>query len=169
MHTYPDNLTFINAKYIASLMHINIGISRALLNSRPGMQFKTQSFANEIIYHLYPTHSVSHRICFFLCICRSRSRLRSMDWRMRRERCLQSFITLGSQGSSLRSSRNRSRRLWVQPRHSRRLGIWRDMSSSRTWTKYWRRLKSRRSRRRSERMGHWMPYTRSWHSKTSEI
>ena len=36
MHTYSDNLTFINAKYIASLMHINIGISRALLNSRDG-------------------------------------------------------------------------------------------------------------------------------------
>ena len=34
MHTYSDNLTFINAKYIASLMHINIGVSRALLNSR---------------------------------------------------------------------------------------------------------------------------------------
>ena len=41
MHTYADNLTFINAKYIASLMHINIGVSRALLNSRDGAQMKS--------------------------------------------------------------------------------------------------------------------------------
>ena len=63
MHTYPDHVTFINAKYVASLMHINIAVSRALLNKRDvqssHQQMKTSSFPNEILYHLYPTHSVS--------------------------------------------------------------------------------------------------------------
>ena len=61
MHTYPDNITFINAKYVASLFHINIGVSRALINQRDsknGHNMKTSTFANEILYHLYPTHSV---------------------------------------------------------------------------------------------------------------
>ena len=34
MHTFPDNVTFINVKYVASLFHINIGVSRALINQR---------------------------------------------------------------------------------------------------------------------------------------
>lgn len=37
-------------------MHINIAVSRALLNKVASM--KTQSLGNEVLYHMYPTHSV---------------------------------------------------------------------------------------------------------------
>jgi tRNA threonylcarbamoyladenosine modification (KEOPS) complex Cgi121 subunit len=57
MRTYPDNLTFINARYISSLFHIHLAVSRALLNMRT-QTLKTNSFANEVVYHMYPTHSI---------------------------------------------------------------------------------------------------------------
>ena len=39
-------------------MHINIAVSRAIINSK-AMSMKTSSVCNEILYHMYPTHSVS--------------------------------------------------------------------------------------------------------------
>ena len=38
-------------------MHLNIAVSRALLNKRDG-KLRTQSFGNEIIYHITPQHSI---------------------------------------------------------------------------------------------------------------
>ena len=64
----PDTLTLINTRYViicllkmkqvVSLMHINIAVSRAIINSK-AMSMKTSSVCNEILYHMYPTHSVS--------------------------------------------------------------------------------------------------------------
>lgn len=61
MHTHESNLTFINAKHVASLGHIHIAVARSILNARneDGKSLmKTNSFPNEILYHMYPTHSI---------------------------------------------------------------------------------------------------------------
>lgn len=57
MRTYPENITFINARYVACLFHVHIAVARAILNTRTA-QLKTNTFANEVIYHMYPTHSI---------------------------------------------------------------------------------------------------------------
>ena len=59
MRSHEDTVTFINVKYVASLMHVHIAVSRAVINKRDGPKaMKTNSFANEILYHMYPTHSI---------------------------------------------------------------------------------------------------------------
>ena len=59
VRVYPDDLTLINTRYVASLMHISIAVSRSILNQRAGKQaMKTANLGNEVLYHLYPTHSV---------------------------------------------------------------------------------------------------------------
>ena len=61
---FPANLTFVNARAIVSLMHLNIGISRGLVNQRdhsnPDVKNKmrTNNLGQEILYHLTPTHSI---------------------------------------------------------------------------------------------------------------
>ena len=56
---YPDELTLINTRYVASLMHISIAVSRSFLNKSAGKHaMKTANLGNEVLYHLYPTHSV---------------------------------------------------------------------------------------------------------------
>jgi tRNA threonylcarbamoyladenosine modification (KEOPS) complex Cgi121 subunit len=57
MHAHEQHLSFINAKHVASLMHLHIAVARAIVNDRDGKK-KTESFANEIVYHMYPTHSI---------------------------------------------------------------------------------------------------------------
>lgn len=49
LSTYRHNFTIINASLIASLTHLNIAISRALLNKRDG-KLRTETFGNEIVY-----------------------------------------------------------------------------------------------------------------------
>ena len=51
--TYQQNFTIINANYVASIMHLNIAISRALINQRDG-KMKTTSLGNEIVYFMHP-------------------------------------------------------------------------------------------------------------------
>ena len=59
VRVHGDDVTLINARYIASLMHVSIAVSRSLLNQRSGQQaMKTTSLGNEVLYHMYPTHSV---------------------------------------------------------------------------------------------------------------
>jgi tRNA threonylcarbamoyladenosine modification (KEOPS) complex Cgi121 subunit len=50
-------MTLVNTKYVASITHLNIGIARALINKNNGTS-KTQNLGNEVLYHLYPTHSI---------------------------------------------------------------------------------------------------------------
>lgn len=38
-------------------MHINIAVARSLINHKQGT-LKTQNIGNEVLYHLYPTHSI---------------------------------------------------------------------------------------------------------------
>ena len=54
---HQENFTIVNARLVASLMHLNIAVSRSLLNKRDG-RMKTQSFGNEIVYHITPQHSI---------------------------------------------------------------------------------------------------------------
>ena len=60
MRAHEDHVTFINAKHVASLMHVHIAVARAVINKRDAGQkaLKTNSFPNEIVYHMYPTHSI---------------------------------------------------------------------------------------------------------------
>ena len=51
--TYQQNFTIINATYVASIMHLNIAISRALISQRDG-KMKTTSLGNEIVYFMHP-------------------------------------------------------------------------------------------------------------------
>ena len=51
--TYQESFTCVNATYVASLMHLNIAVSRALINHRDG-KMKTTSLGNEIIYFMHP-------------------------------------------------------------------------------------------------------------------
>jgi tRNA threonylcarbamoyladenosine modification (KEOPS) complex Cgi121 subunit len=51
------SFTVINAQCIVSLMHLNIAVSRALVNRRDG-KLKTSSFGNELVYYCSPNHSI---------------------------------------------------------------------------------------------------------------
>jgi len=61
LNTYRHNFTIINAAMITSLTHLNISISRALLNKRDG-RLKTEFFGNEIVYHCDMQHSIQHSL-----------------------------------------------------------------------------------------------------------
>jgi|LauGreDrversion4_2_1035121.scaffolds.fasta_scaffold712053_1 hypothetical protein len=39
-------------------MHVHIAVARAVINIRDPKAMKTNSFPNEILYHMYPTHSI---------------------------------------------------------------------------------------------------------------
>jgi tRNA threonylcarbamoyladenosine modification (KEOPS) complex Cgi121 subunit len=54
-------MAVINAALIASLTHINIAVSRALLNKRDG-KLRTESLGNEIVYHCDAQHSIQHSL-----------------------------------------------------------------------------------------------------------
>ena len=45
-------------------MHLNIGISRALINVRDKdvRKMRTQNFSQEVLYHLSPTHSIQNSL-----------------------------------------------------------------------------------------------------------
>ena len=49
LSTYRHNFTIVNASLVASLTHLNIAVSRALLNKRDG-KLRTETFGNEIVY-----------------------------------------------------------------------------------------------------------------------
>ena len=44
---------------VASILHINIALSRALINKRDN-HFKTQNLSQEVTYHLSHHHSINH-------------------------------------------------------------------------------------------------------------
>jgi len=46
---HQSAFSIVNAEVIASLMHLNIGVARALVNKRDN-QLKTQTLGNEIVY-----------------------------------------------------------------------------------------------------------------------
>ena len=48
----------MNVDLLASIMHLNIAISRALINKRDG-KIKTESLGNEIVYFCDPQHSIN--------------------------------------------------------------------------------------------------------------
>lgn len=55
---HQQNFTIINARLIASLMHLNLAVSRALLNKRDNiMKTKPPCLGNEIVYYVTPQHS----------------------------------------------------------------------------------------------------------------
>ena len=58
MQAHTTNMTCINPKYVASLMHIHIAVARSLINQRNPHLIKSTTFSNEIVYHMYPTHSI---------------------------------------------------------------------------------------------------------------
>ena len=53
---------------IVSLMHLNIGISRGIINNRDNSnndvknKLRTNNLSQEILYHLAPTHSITHAL-----------------------------------------------------------------------------------------------------------
>ena len=57
LSTYRHNFTLVNASLITSLTHLNIAISRALINKRDG-KFRTEHFGNEIVYFCDSAHSI---------------------------------------------------------------------------------------------------------------
>lgn len=58
---YQSSFTLINAQLIVSLMHMNIAVSRALLNRRDG-SLKTNCLGNEIVYFCAPNHSINNTL-----------------------------------------------------------------------------------------------------------
>lgn len=55
--TYQENLTVVNATYVASIMHVQIAVARALVAKRDG-KMKTGSLGNEVVYYMHPQHSI---------------------------------------------------------------------------------------------------------------
>ena len=59
--TYRHNFTIINASLVASLTHLNIAVSRALLNKRDG-KLRTETFGNEIVYFCDQQYSIQQSL-----------------------------------------------------------------------------------------------------------
>lgn len=57
LSTYRHNFTIVNASLVASLTHLNIAVSRALLNKRDG-KLRTETFGNEIVYFCDSQNSI---------------------------------------------------------------------------------------------------------------
>ena len=57
MNGNPDNLTLINARLVASLMHINIAVSKALINKRDGC-LKANNLSSEVVFHMSNKNSI---------------------------------------------------------------------------------------------------------------
>lgn len=60
-NAHKSHLALINVQYVISLMHLNIAISRALVNRRDG-KLMSKDFGSEIIYHCYPGHRIDNAI-----------------------------------------------------------------------------------------------------------
>ena len=60
-NTHKSQLALINVQYVISLIHLNIAVSRSLVNRRDG-KLKTKDFGSEIIYHCGPTQSINNAI-----------------------------------------------------------------------------------------------------------
>jgi tRNA threonylcarbamoyladenosine modification (KEOPS) complex Cgi121 subunit len=60
-NAHKTQCTFINTQLVISLMHLNIAVSRALVNRRD-VNMKTNSFGSEIVYFCSPTHSINSAI-----------------------------------------------------------------------------------------------------------
>ena len=61
LSTYRNNFTIINCNLVSSLMHLNIAVSRALLNKRDG-KLKTDTFGNEIVYYCDLSNNIQHTL-----------------------------------------------------------------------------------------------------------
>ena len=57
MNANPDNLTLVNARLVASLMHINIAVSKALINKRDG-SLKSNNLSSEVVFHMSNKNSI---------------------------------------------------------------------------------------------------------------
>ena len=53
------NFTVINAECVISLMHLNIAVSKALVNRRDAA-LKTSSFGTEVVYYCSPNNSIDN-------------------------------------------------------------------------------------------------------------
>ena len=51
--TYQGDFSIVNASYVASIMHLNIAVSRALIAKRDN-KMKTTSLGHEILYYMHP-------------------------------------------------------------------------------------------------------------------
>jgi tRNA threonylcarbamoyladenosine modification (KEOPS) complex Cgi121 subunit len=51
-------MTIVNAKFVASLMHLHVAVSNALIKQRDG-KMKTKNLGNEITYSLSQEHSIA--------------------------------------------------------------------------------------------------------------
>jgi tRNA threonylcarbamoyladenosine modification (KEOPS) complex Cgi121 subunit len=51
-------MTVVNAKFVASLMHLHVAISNAIIKQRDG-KMKTKNLGNEITYSLSQEHSIA--------------------------------------------------------------------------------------------------------------
>lgn len=51
----------INAQNVVSLMHLNIAVSRALVNRRDG-KLKSNNMGTEVVYYCSPNHSINHTL-----------------------------------------------------------------------------------------------------------
>ena len=76
---HAGNLAIVNANLVASLMHLNIGLSRALINKRDHetqeeqirtnqiskkekTYFKTKNLPQELLYHLSPGGNINNAV-----------------------------------------------------------------------------------------------------------
>jgi tRNA threonylcarbamoyladenosine modification (KEOPS) complex Cgi121 subunit len=64
---YKDNICIVNAKLVASLFHLNIGVSRAIINIRDQTntgqkKMETKNFGQEVLFHLSTSTSID--ACF---------------------------------------------------------------------------------------------------------
>ena len=70
-------MVIVNAEQVASLFHLNLAISRALINQRDqlglndsnqpksGKGLRTQNLGQEVLYCLHPKHSINHALDVF--------------------------------------------------------------------------------------------------------
>jgi tRNA threonylcarbamoyladenosine modification (KEOPS) complex Cgi121 subunit len=54
---HPQNVAVVNAKFVASLCHLQIAVANALVKHRDG-KMKTAGLGNEITYSLSSQHSI---------------------------------------------------------------------------------------------------------------
>ncbi len=54
----------INSRLVASLFHIGIALSRALINQRDGAM-KTKNLYQEVSYHLSPSTSIANSLALY--------------------------------------------------------------------------------------------------------
>ena len=57
MQANVDNMALINARQVASLTHINIAVSKALVNKRDG-KYKSNNFGSEIVFMMSAKNAI---------------------------------------------------------------------------------------------------------------